>query len=277
MTINLFPQDKQRLAAALNALERARWNPTKANLDEAEKLVEDATRIVKAYVEPIHGTTAPIETLAMKRDARLFREATAELTPDERADFEKSFGFVPTIRRLAQVAQQEADKRWEASMQDWQAKQIDADMAERQKNQLVSNQTAGTNWQLIQETTEQIEKARLKRIEERRERALTSETWDEELPRVLATLDRDEQSIFTRLMEGIPSDLEAVQAYRASKGKNPLEGIEDTVALYDMHTNPDKVQAAGRAPKPAAAPDVSKVNDINQLYDIALKQALGER
>jgi hypothetical protein len=279
MTITLFPEDRQKIAEALQAVERARFSPTKSNLDAAELALKEATKIVTNYVRVDNGGTmpqAPIEALARKRDARLFQEAMSELTPDERGAYEKKFGFYTTITRLAAEAKKQADVQWESSMQDWVQNQLDEDMRERQKMEIMPNHTVGTNYDLINRLQSQVEAARQNRQGERRQRELAAEVWDNDLSRVVAGLDRDELAKFNRMLETVPSDLQALQQFKAMTGRNPIEAIEDTAKLYDMDLNGTGAPApAGREPVPPAA-DWRKTNDSSDLYNIALNDMLGK-
>lgn len=255
-----FERDR---AAALNALEQAQKLGTVEALEQAITVAAQFARNWYRQPEP-----APLSErdLAQKREARLYREAYESLSEGERAEFEKQYGFSATIRRLAEEARRQADEAWEQRQLQWQDEQYRQGRAV----QHLSGAPVGTDWDKIYDLQEQTEQRRRERAEARAKRELAAEVHDEELARLLATFDREELEIFNHLMENQPTQLDALRAYKASKGHNPLENVNDPAELYGM-------AFSSRGVNPETLPaDISGVEDSNTLYDIALKKALEE-
>ncbi len=214
---------------------------------------------------PLHPQPPTEADLARKRDARLLAEELETLTPQERGVFDKLYGERATVRRLAQAAQIEADRLWEAREQEQADAAYKAGMWQGHPDR---TRLPGADYDKLFEQSEAIDQRRASRLEARKQRELAAEIHDEERARVLASLDRDELEIFSQLMDNLPPQLERLRAFKNAAGHNELEGITDTATLYEMALQSDPATRRPAAPPP----DVSGIDDPKTLYDIALQQ-----
>lgn len=263
MTNDYFERDK---AAALNALLEAQKNPTRKNVEKAAALAEVFAKnwIRKPDPQP---PTAP--DLAAKRDARLYRETLASLPPEQGEEFLATHGYVPTIRRLASEARRLADETFEKREAEWQDAEYKKVMWQ---GTLFRNNLPPVDHDKIFELSAVTDQRRKERQEARKQRELAAEVNDEELARVLAGFDGEEFEIFNRLQGNLPTPLQAVEQFIQSKAPNPLEGIDDTGTLYRMGMGGGEEEPF---PWQKDLPtDISKVDDSETLYNIALRDSL---
>ncbi len=190
-----FERDR---AVALNALAEAQRNPTAANIEKAVAAAEKFFKWQLPKPEPPAPTKVD---LARKRDARLLAEELETLTPQERGVFDKLYGERATVRRLAQAAQVEADRLWEAREREKADAEYKAGMWQ---GQMYRDQLPGADYEKLFEQSKAIDKRRAERLEARKQRELAAEIHDEERARVLATMDREELAIFTELLNNLP-------------------------------------------------------------------------
>jgi hypothetical protein len=207
------------------------------------------------------------QALEAKRQDRLAREAFATLTPEERDLYDQEHGPVAVARRLAEQARQESDRRWMQADEQRQKDELAAWLTERQKTLPDGYRDNGqAGMKKLLELAEQGRGRAEQRLAARAKRELEAESHSDELHRFWATLDADEQKIFTQLLQAEPGALERVEQFKAS-ARNPLEGIDDSATLYQMAMS--KPQREEYVPPLA---EIDSVNDSRTLYKMARKQ-----
>ena len=236
------------------ALREAQNSVNQGNLSEAEAALVRVENILKP-----HQTETD---LARKREERLLRETWKSLSPDQRAEFEKTQGHTATIRRLAAEARRLADEDFEK--RETQGRNEEYEKGRWQGNP-DRNRLPGANYDKIFELEAQSDQRRATRLEARKQRELAAEAYDEELPRVVASLDREELEFFYKLMDKQPTPLEAVTRFAQEKAPNPLEGITDSSQLYEMGLSSNKSNES---------PEIWGTNSAS--YNVAFQQMKDE-
>lgn len=269
MTLTLLPEDRAKVLAALDALQTALNAGDRA---QAERAAKEARGIVGDYQRLLRGEpylTPTAQDLEAKRRARLYAEEWETMSQRERDAFNRLYGERATLRRLAAAAQQQADERWAKRETAKLNAEYEQDMWQGHADR---NQLPGANYDKLERQAAALEAKRKERLKAREQRALLAEDYDEEQPRILASMDAEEQAIFQELVMGLPSPLDRLRAFRAAMAHNELEGIEDPETLYRLAEEADPATRRPASPPP----DISEVNDVNQLYDIGLNQILEE-
>ena len=208
--------------------------------------------------EPIRN-----QELEAKRQARFTREAWESLTPKERAEFESRYGGNATLKRLAELAKREVDEHWSQAETKRQDDELTAWMQDpEQRIKYKEN-----HYQMLFDLAEQGNQRAQERQRARERRELEAELFDDDLRRIWAGLDQEEQAVVQRLMEAQPSKLEQIQKFKAEHGENPIKNIDDSQTLYRLATEKPK-----REKWVEPIENIDNVNDPHMLYEMANKQ-----
>lgn len=220
---------------------------------------------------------ARTERLEQKRLERLEREEWESLTPTERVEFESQYGPLTTLKRAVAHARRESDEHWMKSEQESQHNALIE--WRKSKGTIKITDQQGHTWEQespISQSDVSRKIAELSqaggtraeaRLQARQRRELASEAHDNDIDRIWATLDADEQKIVRRILGQQPSELEKLQNFKAAN-RNPIEGIDDARTLYRIANQGP--QRAEEWVEPES--NIENVTDPKMLYKMARRQ-----
>jgi hypothetical protein len=208
--------------------------------DEPEPVTPEQMAAIARAIRQRTGEPEPdyeaerVKELEQLRQARLTREALADLSPDELAAYQRENNPVAIIQRLAELARREVDEHWLREDQERQHQEY---------QEWVKTQTAGIGSNGIYKKTAELAEAGSQRAQERlaarERRMLEAETHSDDLTRILAGLDDDERKVMRRLAAEQPSEMERIQQWKGEH-RNPIADVNDAKQLYRLATQKPK-------------------------------------
>ena len=216
-----------------------------------------------------------VKELEQLRQARLTREALADLSPDELAAYQRENNPVAIIQRLAELARREVDEHW---LRDEQERQQEALVQWRKsRGKIKVTDQSGHTWEQNAPISANDEAKMLaefhlagsqraqERLAARERRMLEAEAHSDDVTRILTGLDQDERNVVKRLLAEQPSEIERIQQWKADH-RNPIADIDNTATLYRLAT-----QKAKREEWIEPTSNIENVDNPKMLYKMAAR------